>query len=31
MVLRGKTGTVRRIQSWHKWNKLMQFSAIKYD
>ena len=31
MVLRGKTGTVRRIQSWHKWEKLMRFSAIKYD
>ncbi len=31
MVLRGKTGTVRRIQSWHQWDKLMKFSAIKYD
>ncbi|GAU08227.1 class II fructose-bisphosphatase [Desulfoplanes formicivorans] len=31
MVLRGKTGTVRRVQSWHKWDKLMKFSAIKYD
>ncbi|WP_462324608.1 class II fructose-bisphosphatase [Desulfoplanes sp.] len=31
LVLRGKTGTVRRVQSWHKWDKLMKFSAIKYD
>ncbi len=31
MVLRGKTGTIRRIQSWHQWEKLMKFSAIQYD
>jgi fructose-1,6-bisphosphatase II len=31
LVLRGKTGTVRRVQSWHKWDKLMRFSSIKYD
>jgi fructose-1,6-bisphosphatase II len=31
MVLRGRTGTIRRIQSTHQWDKLMQFSAIKYD
>ena len=31
MVLRGRTGTIRRVQSTHQWDKLMQFSAIKYD
>ena len=31
MVLRGRTGTIRRIQSTHQWDKLMKFSAIKYD
>lgn len=30
LVLRGKTGTIRRITSSHQWNKLMKFSAIKY-
>jgi len=31
MVLRGKTGTTRRIESHHTWDKLMQFSSVKYD
>ncbi|MDQ7031333.1 MAG: class II fructose-bisphosphatase [Desulfonauticus sp.] len=31
LVIRGKTGTVRRIQSYHKWSKLMKISGIKYD
>ncbi|MFO8031716.1 MAG: class II fructose-bisphosphatase [Desulfohalobiaceae bacterium] len=31
LVLRGKTGTVRRIQSTHSWDKLMRFSAVDYD
>lgn len=31
LVLRGKTGTVRRIQSHHTWDKLMKFSSVKYD
>ncbi len=30
LVLRGRTGTIRRITSTHQWNKLMRFSAIKY-
>jgi len=30
LVLRGKTGTIRRITSTHQWEKLMRFSAIKY-
>ncbi|MBT3310390.1 MAG: class II fructose-bisphosphatase [Desulfobacterales bacterium] len=31
LVIRGKTGTVRNIKSRHNWEKLMQFSAVKYD
>ncbi|GFK95826.1 Fructose-1,6-bisphosphatase class 2 [Fundidesulfovibrio magnetotacticus] len=31
LVLRGKTGTMRRIESHHTWDKLMRFSAVKYD
>ena len=31
MVMRGKTGTVRYIESHHSFEKLMQISAIKYD
>jgi fructose-1,6-bisphosphatase II len=30
LVLRGKTGTVRRITSTHQWDKLMRFSSIQY-
>ncbi len=31
MVLRGKTGTLRRIESQHTFDKLMRISAIAYD
>ncbi len=31
LVIRGKTGTVRRITAYHNLEKLMQFSAVKYD
>ncbi|MFW6324029.1 MAG: class II fructose-bisphosphatase [Desulfovibrionales bacterium] len=31
MVLRGRTGTVRYIESLHSWDKLMRFSAVEYD
>ena len=31
MVIRGRTGTIRRIESLHSFTKLMHFSAIKYD
>ncbi|MFW6357091.1 MAG: class II fructose-bisphosphatase [bacterium] len=31
LVMRGKTGTVRYIDSLHSWNKLMRFSAVEYD
>ena len=31
LVIRGKTGTLRYIHSRHNWEKLMRFSAVKYD
>ncbi len=31
LVIRGKTGTVRYIESRHKWERLMRFSSVKYD
>lgn len=31
LVIRGKTGTVRYIESYHNWEKLMRFSSVKYD
>ncbi len=31
LVIRGKTGTLRYIKSRHNWDKLMRFSAVKYD
>ena len=31
MVMRGKTGTIRYIESHHSFEKLMRISAIKYD
>ncbi len=31
MCMRGKTGTVRFIESRHNWDKLMSFSSVKYD
>lgn len=31
LVIRGKTGTLRYIKSHHNWDKLMRFSAVKYD
>lgn len=31
LVIRGKTGTIRYIESRHNWDKLMRFSAVKYD
>jgi len=29
--MRGKSGTVRRIQSDHNFSKLMRYSALAYD
>lgn len=31
LVIRGKTGTMRYIESRHNWEKLMRFSSVKYD
>ena len=31
LVMRGKTGTVRRITAEHSWDHLMKFSAVQYD
>lgn len=31
LVLRGRSGTVRRVASSHRWDKLMRFSAVQYD
>ncbi len=31
LVMRGKTGTVRRIEASHSWDRLMRFSAVQYD
>jgi fructose-1,6-bisphosphatase II len=31
LVIRGKTGTVRYIESHHNWDKLMRISAVDYD
>ena len=31
LVMRSKSGTVRRIDSTHQWKKLMQYSSIRYD
>ncbi len=30
LVIRGKTGTVRNIESRHNWKKLMRFSSVPY-
>jgi fructose-1,6-bisphosphatase II len=31
LVMRSKSGTVREIVARHRWDKLMQFSRVKYD
>lgn len=31
LVIRGKTGAVRYIESHHNWDKLMKISSVKYD
>jgi fructose-1,6-bisphosphatase II len=30
LVMRSKTGTIRRIQATHQWQKLMRYSALEY-
>jgi fructose-1,6-bisphosphatase II len=31
LVMRGKTGTIRKIEATHRWPKLMRYSAIRFD
>jgi fructose-1,6-bisphosphatase II len=31
LVMRSKTGTIRKIQSDHRWQKLMRYSSVKFD
>ena len=31
LVMRSKTGTIRTIQATHRWQKLMRYSAVKFD
>ncbi len=31
LVMRSKSGTIRRIDSQHRWHKLMRYSAVKFD
>ena len=31
LVTRGKSGTIRRIEAIHSWDRLMRFSAVDYD
>ncbi len=31
LVMRSKSGTIRRIDSTHRWHKLMRYSAVKFD
>lgn len=31
LVMRSRSGTVRELRSTHRWEKLMQYSQIKYD
>jgi fructose-1,6-bisphosphatase II len=31
LVMRSKSGTIRTIDAIHKWQKLMRYSALKFD
>jgi fructose-1,6-bisphosphatase II len=31
LVMRSKSGTIRKIAATHKWQKLMRYSALKFD
>ncbi|MET0919581.1 MAG: fructose-bisphosphatase class II, partial [Acidimicrobiia bacterium] len=31
IVMRSKSGTIRTIDAVHKWQKLMRYSALKFD
>ena len=31
LVMRSKSGTIRKIEGTHRWQKLMRYSSFKYD
>ena len=31
LVMRSKSGTIRKVDATHQWKKLMQYSSIRYD
>ena len=31
LVMRSKSGTIRKIDARHRWQKLMRYSALKFD
>jgi fructose-1,6-bisphosphatase II len=31
LVMRSKSGTIRKVDATHKWQKLMTYSALKFD
>jgi fructose-1,6-bisphosphatase II len=31
LVMRSKSGTIRKVESSHRWQKLMRYSALKFD
>jgi fructose-1,6-bisphosphatase II len=31
LVMRAKSGTIRRMEATHRWKKLMEYSSIKFD
>lgn len=31
LVMRSKSGTIRWIESYHRWQKLMKYSSVKFD
>ena len=31
LVMRSKSGTIRVVDATHKWQKLMRYSAFKFD
>ncbi len=31
LVMRAKSGTIRRVEAQHRWSKLMQYSAVDFD
>ncbi|HEV8625681.1 MAG TPA: fructose-bisphosphatase class II, partial [Acidimicrobiia bacterium] len=31
LVMRSKSGTIRKMDATHRWKKLMRYSSIKFD